>query len=78
MDMIERVAKAIGEVSTAGKGASDHDLLVACAKAAIEAMREPDNWMVDCGYDHVGDSDATRATWRAMIDGALRSVPKSD
>lgn len=73
-EMIERVAMAIlGAMDlTDGLDAISADTY---ARAAIEAMREPDETMLwahelpDIGPDEI------RALWQAMIDAALKDKP---
>jgi len=51
---------------------ADHPGLL--ARAAIEAMREPTEAMVDAGYEAGGytpDPSNIEGAWRAMIDAAL-------
>lgn len=84
--MIERVARAIALASLDPEtreavdpdrwevADSYHDL----ARAAIEAMREPTENMLDFGacyedqdHDIFDEGDISRDVWRAMIDAAL-------
>lgn len=75
--MIERVARAQAEVIF-GKGCPLDDDDYVRARAAIEAMREPTDAMVDAGFD-AGDDTVQgysenadpQDTWQAMIDAAL-------
>ena len=86
--MIERVARAIAAVHIAEVKGTDCEPVVAErvesrwmsyreeARAAIAAMREPTEAMVDAGYacDGTTTYDATafcETHWRAMIDAAL-------
>ncbi|TDR28919.1 hypothetical protein [Aquamicrobium defluvii] len=93
-EMVERVAKAIYEASpfkmTEGPYDRQSDLYKRncrlLARAAIEAMREPTDAMVDVGQDafaeginmvagHPEPSDeASYQTYIAMIDAALSEV----
>ena len=57
-DMIERVARAV-EIAAKVNGRNWDKI----ARAAIEAMREPTEAMLDYG---------TRPTWQTMIDMALK------
>jgi hypothetical protein len=66
-EMVERVASAIFE---ACDYALPPHLIDKCARAAIAAMREPTQSMLDAGYaDHYGD---LAAICKAMIEGALK------
>lgn len=87
-EMIERVAKVIGDALTdrdgwLKKSYSDDDVL-AMARAAVEAMREPTAAMIDAGCeagfrasgDQCRDENHEPPSWRAMIDAALTpSIP---
>ena len=69
--MVERVAKAIRDAST------QDDWTRAAARAAIEAMREPTEAMmeaVDCGGRKRGwlSGKMRESNWCAMIDAALK------
>ena len=44
----------------------------ALARAAIEAMREPSEAMIDAGYEYKGRGNTTEAVWRAMVAAALQ------
>ena len=80
-NMVERVARAITEVLRA-KGASSRMMENAgkdAARAAIEAMREPTEAMVN-GLRITRECDNTAALWaphiwRTMIDEALGDKP---
>ena len=80
-DMIERVARKILEAQTDwlfGKDAKE-DLFLTMARAAIEAMREPTEAMVN-GLRITRECDSTAALWaphiwRTMIDEALGDKP---
>jgi len=65
-DMIERVARAIAEQNHG----STWDEWIDEARAAIEAMREPTEAMINAGDRTDHDVEATMV-WRAMIDEAL-------
>lgn len=47
------------------------------ARAAIEAIREPDKAMMDAGYA-VGHEEAPAAYYRAMVDAALQDGESSN
>ncbi len=70
MDMVERVARAIGKLD----GIPDElwSASVPHARAAIAAMREPTDEMVEAGWKQ----RSARTTWKAMIDAALTSSEK--
>ncbi len=71
-EMIERVAQAIGAAHE-----RDAPILVALeelARAAIAAMREPTEAMVDAGWPRaarIWRQEMLQATWREMIDASL-------
>lgn len=65
MDMIERVAKALSQQL-------DKDgYYVDAARAAIEAMRDPTEAMVEAGEKHVRVGRLAEEKYKAMIDAAL-------
>jgi len=95
MDMVERVARAIwneDSVRATGRdrridwsdaGPADHAKFASLARAAIAAMREPTDGMVQAGQEEWGPSvgtimlsDLMRRTHRAMIDATLTSSEK--
>lgn len=68
--MIEKVATAILAKTPVGYGmtqseANDY------ARAAIEAMREPTEEMLDVGHIHAGTVDDAYVCFTTMIDAAL-------
>lgn len=68
--MIERVAKAIDAASQPA-GKPDYKILMEnCARAAIEAMREPTERMLAAGMKEEGVD--LLSEWKAMIDDALK------
>jgi hypothetical protein len=74
-EMLDRVAWALRQTqATLSNPEAD-----ALARAAIEAMREPTEMMVNEGAAELRAGDLTRSTpphvWRAMIDEALSSTP---
>lgn len=84
-EMVERVAKAIGEevygwvdpVETPNTWRSS----VSLARTAIAAMRVPDPAMVEGGYAASARCDCMRLhdfveAWHAMIDAALADAQK--
>ncbi len=83
--MIERVAKAIeGANITSSDGSHSMkfstpweiaDNYRRIARAAIEAMREPTEKMVDTGNECCDYFKHARQTWGAMIDAALSEKP---
>jgi len=77
-EMVERVAKAVvaklqPSVFCGGDEACD-SLPCSCAldiaRAAIEAIREPTDEMLDAGWGQRGER--ARGIWRLMIDAALK------
>lgn len=69
-EMIERVAAAIDGASQP-PGQKDYKIMMEnAAKAAIEAMREPTQGVLDCRPPFMTVVDA-RAMWQTMIDAAL-------
>lgn len=76
-EMIERVAR---EISACCKNDSDWELRKRMARAAIEAMREPTEKMIEAGtvgWDALDGSGirpmfAPQRPYRAMIDAALK------
>jgi len=75
MTMIERVAKAIEDVRCESFGEPIPAIINKMARAAIEAMREPTQQMLDASYglagSERGDGRAEASVWSAMIDAAL-------
>ena len=71
-EMIERVARAIGRCESSDDweelGQHWKDQFLQEAHAAIAAMREPSETMVDAGYQA---SPPVEYIWQAMIDAAL-------
>lgn len=78
-EMIERVAKAIGEMPWEGREPLNiHDDAEAIARVAVAAMRDPTGDMIDEGAGAIGGFidggsawEATPIAWSAMIDAAL-------
>ncbi len=88
--MVERVARAIcaatGTIWGGPRGDDDPDFLLVKlmylnqARAAIEAMREPTDAMVDAAYDWLSDTAPLTGrrttdiagTFKFMIDAALK------
>jgi hypothetical protein len=73
MTMVEKVAKAIHEKAYETRGADRMPDWEAVAKAAIEAMREPTQEMLNARHLITKDNYIADETdnWRAMIDAAL-------
>lgn len=74
MDMVERVGRAmvragVGELMWDSWDAEMQEVFLRQARAAIEAMREPDQAMQDAGY--VVTVDDAVEVWETMIDAAL-------
>ena len=88
MDMVERVARAICLAHAIDSGYSrgcaeasvdvEWKAWVVEARAAIAAMREPTEEMVDAGWQTSDDVVwmALKEAWPAMIDAALTSSEK--
>lgn len=70
MNMIERVARAIGKLD----GIPDElwETSVPHARAAIAAMREPDAEMRLAGFSVRNRGGGLEDTYQAMIDSALQ------
>jgi hypothetical protein len=70
-DMIERMARAILEV----KGGLNYDYADFCrdaARAALAAIREPTDKMIDAVYDPAVNSRSSVANdWRSMVEAEL-------
>lgn len=68
--MIERVARAIYDASEPSCEWAEaiHDIYYIVARAAIIAMREPTDEMLD----EVSQLHSPTATWKRMIDAALK------
>ena len=72
-EMVERVARAI--ISSASSYAgyeANSDYWDSLARAAIEAMREPTEAMVNAAPDLRGVDFYPTDVWRAMIEAALK------
>jgi hypothetical protein len=68
-DMVERVASRIQEaLMDIACGESDSPVYEYIARAAIDAMREPTERMVEAAWK----CQAVEQIWPAMIDEALR------
>jgi hypothetical protein len=84
-EMVDRVADAIWRVNKETTGLRFTDLIRAMAIAAINAMREPTDQMVDAVYDQAdpgfcdepGDPTPPAEVWHQMIDAAL-TAPSSN
>lgn len=82
MNKIDAVARAICysiELGCDGECARDAicrggpaPLIVEAAKAAIEALREPTEAMIDAGWQHAYERNAIPNIWQAMIEEALK------
>ena len=75
-DMIERVAKAINDTMLQHGDYKPDEL----ARAAIAAMREPSEKMIDVGFKEQQTilSKPIEGIWTAMIDAALKCSTKPD
>lgn len=73
-EMVERVAKAIeAEVDKLNDVRNIQGFYEEIARAAIAAMREPTDGMVETAFSLLPDRDPWPiAVWRAMIDESLR------
>ena len=78
-DMINRVARAIEDAAISQPISNEDMGFISCAymnliaRAAIEAMREPTEAMVEaCDRFRVGIHLETRDAWTVMIDEALK------
>ena len=69
--MIEQVARAL---LVADRSAITPDYYQRMARAAIEAMREPTEAMLDAGVNFRERNARTEQIWQAMIDAALSEV----
>jgi len=77
-EMIERVARAICRAEY-GPGDAGWANQIPAARAAIEAMREPTEGMLDKGAVAEGDGNLAQQAlniWAAMIDAALSPSTK--
>lgn len=76
--MVERVAEAIHDAANREAGQDEYcsyAMAKEAARAAIEAMREPTDTMMEAGddIDCGGITDpGARAFWRVMIGAALK------
>lgn len=75
IEMVERVAEAIAISGNGGTwddwyNEDQREFHRKRARAAIEAMREPTESMVEAGWNAPGDQPQTH--WEAMIDAALK------
>ncbi|MDI6027029.1 hypothetical protein QBK99_12595 [Corticibacterium sp. UT-5YL-CI-8] len=96
MSMIERVARALFDIDYKKEPEREHlwldgkDFYKASARAAIEAMREPTEYMLNVGSCHEdpeeryagdislgikGEGDIAGEVFKAMIDAALSEKP---
>jgi hypothetical protein len=74
--MIERVARAMAKAASPlpwemGDEEWRNDFRTK-ARAAIEAMREPDEAMLDAGVNFRERNARTEQIWQAMVDEALK------
>lgn len=72
MDMIEKIAKAIAPISM-GPAATTHarEYAIERAIAALKAMREPSEEMINAGHIALLEGGESAHCWQAMIDTAL-------
>lgn len=81
MTPIERAARAIhnfrqsrgfgGLATWESEPHEIHTLHLDTARAVLEALREPSDFMLDAGGNYVETRLDTRENWQAMIDAAL-------
>jgi len=74
-EMVDRVARAIYEEGLVRARMVDHthEAVLAVARAAIAAMREPTEAMLECAgsaEDYADRDNIFAHAWRAMIDAA--------
>lgn len=75
MNMIEKVARALYAHYDWGIDNGMGAIMHGCAKAAILAMREPSEGMIDVGFQLTGDPcwpEDYKKAWEASIDAALK------
>ena len=77
-EMVERVAKAIERVNAETTGLMFRDLVKEMAIAAIKAMREPTEAMIEASNREWDGRMSHRSSgaWQAMIDAALPTPEK--
>lgn len=71
---LEEVARALREAvrnTPDGKSISFEEMSFILARAAIEAMREPTQAMIDAGYYPAVQNRGAKSVWPVMIDAAL-------
>jgi hypothetical protein len=73
-EMVERATAAAIEVIIEAGGTIDFRVQPAI-RAAIAAMREPTDRMLDIGEDEYVETDLLKSAWQAMIDAALTEQP---
>ena len=71
MTMVEKVAAAIRNVNETTSGLTYSDLTREMARAAIAAMMEPTEAMLDAG-DAADGYDVYVGVWTAMVQAALK------
>lgn len=80
-EMVERVARALYAVNTGGAASWEDEApefqqwVCEQARAAIAAMREPTEAMVEEGASEIRAAGGPEFVWRAMIDAALKGRP---
>ena len=76
MDIIERAARALSvpEHHTTWDILTpmQQDLYYMQARAVLSALREPDEGMIEAGWERGEDDHSPEAIWQAMIDKALK------
>ena len=73
-EMVERVARALADSQGMGEFPG-LEMYRVMARAAIEAMREPTEAMLEVGFG--GATGVKRKLWQLMIDDALNPHPET-
>ena len=74
-DMIERVARALADAERDRRPSMAEPFAETLARAALAAMREPTDAMVDAAWTSWEDREGSKGfvgVWQAMIDEALK------
>jgi len=73
-EMVEKVARAIASSQDENKNDYWYGDYIEHARAAIEAMREPTEYMASAGWltNMADDGQGPDDCWRKMIDEALK------
>lgn len=70
-EMVERVARAISKADENDGSIVTWVSYRRTARAAIEAMREPTESMMEAGEKHIREGRFSSVNWKRMIDAAL-------